>query len=60
MVALGTDAGAAVMRPGSLFWRKAFFPAFWKDNRHIGIEVCAPLRVRMRVSVCMRGSRRLQ
>lgn len=36
MVALGTDAGAAVMRPGAIAWRKAFFV-----NRNIGIEVGA-------------------
>lgn len=45
MVALGTDAGAAVVRPGALFWRKAFFPS--KRSRHLGVEVR-----RARVYVC--------
>ena len=39
MVALGGDAGAAVMRPGCITWRKAFFPMTGGMGRRIGIEV---------------------
>jgi hypothetical protein len=47
MVALGTDAGAAVVRPGTVSWRKAAFPF----NRHLGLEV--------RVCVFFKGGRRV-
>lgn len=48
MLALGTDAGQAVMRPGSLFWRKAFFPS--RKNRRAGVETAAELSVSMQHS----------
>ncbi|KAI8474038.1 MAG: hypothetical protein J3K34DRAFT_156760 [Monoraphidium minutum] len=43
MVALGGDAGAAVVRPGAISWRKAAFPF----NRHVGIETAADVSVSM-------------
>jgi hypothetical protein len=39
MVALGGDAGAAVMRPGAISWRKAIFPWRRKRGMQVGIEV---------------------
>jgi hypothetical protein len=41
MVALGGDAGAAVMRPGAISWRKAYFPNITNNQigRRLGIEV---------------------
>lgn len=43
MVALGTDAGAAVVRPGSITWRKAIFPL----HKRIGLETAADVSVAM-------------
>ncbi|GBF87817.1 hypothetical protein Rsub_00528 [Raphidocelis subcapitata] len=47
MVALGGDAGAAVMRPGSISWRKAFFPMTGGMGRRIGLETAADVGVAM-------------
>jgi hypothetical protein len=42
MVALGGDAGAAVVRPGAIAWRKAFFPL--RSVNPGGKPYVAPLR----------------
>ncbi|KIZ05714.1 hypothetical protein MNEG_2246 [Monoraphidium neglectum] len=47
MVALGGDAGAAVMRPGAISWRKAIFPWRRKRGMQVGIETAADASVSM-------------